>query len=362
MRIGIVGLPQSGKTTLFTALTHATIDEKHSPQSGKDVNHSIVKVPDSRLEWLNTLYPTAKKTQATVEYWDVAGLSKGSTKQQGFQDRFLANLKNIDALLCVLRFFTDESVPHPETTVDPKRDLSIIEDEFLLSDLSILENRVERLSTELKKIKNPERQKELELLQKCLAAVESEIPLRELDFSEHEQKMLRGFQFLTAKPMLIVLNIGDADLEREDEIKQQCAWGVGKKKKLDCISAKLEKEISQLPDEDRKIFQQELGIKEPGLNKVIRDSYSLLGLISFLTAGEKEVRAWTIKARTRAQIAAGAIHSDIERGFIRAEVVDYITLNELGTFLKCKEQGKLRLEGKDYIVQDGDVITFRFNV
>lgn len=362
MRIGIIGLPQSGKTTLFTALTTTSAVSDHTFHGSKEAHLSIVKVPDQRLNWLHALYPTAKKTEATVEYLDMVGLARGSTRQKGFQERFLGNLKNIDALLCVLRWFKNDAVPHPESNIDPTRDLAIIEDEFFLSDMAILENRIERLTTELRKAKDVERQSELQLLKKCLAALESEEPLRELDFTAAEDKILRGFQFLTAKPMLIVLNIGEEDLSREEEILREYSELGGRNKLVNCISAKLEMEISQLPAEDKESFQKELGIREPGLNKMIRDSYRLLGLVSFFTAGEKEVRAWTIKQRTRAQVAAGTIHSDMERGFIRAEVVAYDTLKELGSFAKCKEQGKLRLEGKEYLVQDGDVITFRFNV
>ncbi len=364
MQIGIIGLDQAGKTTLFSALTQSS--GGIPPSSGKkDANLSIVKVPDQRLDRLYELYPTAKKVQADIEYLDVGGLAKGATQRKGFQEQFLANLRNVDALLCVLRVFENDAVPHSEGSIDPRRDWRIIEEEFLFSDMSILDNRIQRLDKEIKKIKDQDKQQELELdlLNKCLAALEEEKPLRELALSESEEKALRGYQFLTAKPILLVLNISEDDLEKETEIlKEYSDLSAGENKALVTLSANLEMEIAQLPEEDKASFQEELGIKEPALNKMISNSYELLGLIPFLTAGEKEVRAWTIRKNTRAQDAAGAIHSDIQRGFIRAEVVDFVTLSELGSLVKCKEKGVLRLEGKDYIVQDGDVITFRFNV
>jgi GTP-binding protein YchF len=363
MRIGIVGLPQSGKTTLFNALTKSAVETGISGGSKREASHCIVKVPDSRLDTLQQLTGKEKKVPATIEYIDVAGLEKGSTQRKGFQEQFLANLRNVDALLCLLRFFQDESIPHPEGSLDAKRDLAIIEEEFLFSDMTILEGRIQKLESELKKLKSEEHQRELDLLQKCLQSLESNKPLREIDFSQEEEKSLRGFQFLTAKPILIVFNIGEEDLGREDELKERFReLKQGEKKELVCISAKLEMEISQLSDEDGEIFRKEMGITESALNKVIRSSYELLGLLSYFTVGQHEVRAWTIKQGIHAQAAAGAVHSDMERGFIRAEVVDFDTFMRLGSFAKCKDQGLLRLEGKDYIVQDGDIITFRFHV
>ncbi len=361
MQIGIIGLPQSGKTTLFNALTKSSAEIAHP---GKKAAHvAIVKVPDVRLDWLHTLYPTAKKTPTTIEYVDVAGLEKGSTQRKGFQEQFLANVRNVDALLVVLRAFKNDAVPHPEGSRDPVRDLSIIEDEFFLSDMMIMEGRIERLSSEIKKFKSEEKQRELEMLQLCFSNLVKGTPLRALEFSEAEGKRIRGFQFLTAKPMLLVLNIGEEQIGRESQIKEEYArLAKGKQTVLEVISAELEMEIAQLAENEKETFQKELGITEPALNKVIRRSYELLNLISFLTCSEKEVRAWTIRQGTRAQPAAGAIHTDMERGFIRAEVVHFDTLKKLGSFAKCKEQGVLRLEGKEYVVQDGDVILFRFNI
>lgn len=363
MRIGIVGLPQSGKTTLFNALTKSSTETGFSAGGKRETHLGIVKVPDSRLDILHALTGKEKKISATIEYVDVAGLEKGSTQRKGFQEQFLGNLRNVDALLCILRHFKNEAVPHPEVNINPKRDLRIIEEEFLLSDLAILEGRIQKLESEIKKTKSEVHQRELELLKRCFHALELPEPLRELDFTQEEEKFLRGFQFLTAKPIMIVLNIGEEDISKELEIKQEFRdLVVGKKRDLVCLSVKLEMEIAQLSADDAETFRKEMGLSEAALSRVIRSSYELLGLISFFTVGQHEVRAWTIKYGTPAQRAAGAVHSDMERGFIRAEVVDFNTLEKLGTLSKCKDQGLLRLEGKDYIVQDGDVITFRFNV
>lgn len=363
MRIGIIGLPQSGKTTLFTALTASSTAPTTTRFDKKEAHLSIVKVPDPRLDRLHELYSQAKSVPATIEYLDVGGLAKGSTQRSGFQEQFLSKLRNVDALLCVLRNFSDEAVPHPEGTIDPKSDLLTIETEFFLSDMAILEGRIDRLGSELKKTKNEQGQRELTVLQKCLDSLESETPLRELNFNPSEQKIIKGFQFLTAKPMLLIINIDEKEVSDDEEIRRAFAGIVkGKNIVLDCVSAKLEMEIAQLPEDEKELFQKEMGITEPALHKLIRDSYDLLGLISFFTAGDKEVRAWTIKKNTRAQSAAGAIHTDMERGFIRAEVVDFDTLSQLGSLVKCKEKGLLRLEGKEYTIKDGDVVTFRFNV
>ena len=363
MHFGIIGLPQCGKTRLFSALTD-TSPELSRPHTGRKPGQlSTVKVPDPRLDDLHNLYPMTKKVHATIEYSDVIGLSKGSTQRRGFQEQFLGNLRNADALLCVLRSFENASVPHPEGETDPKRDLAIIEGEFLLSDMSILENRIARVSSDVKKVKDDRLKEELRLLERCLSSIESEMALRELDFSASEEKLVRGFQFLTAKPILIVLNVNENQVGEEQAIIEEFSqFASGRKKVVECISAELEAEIAQISEEERETFQKEMGIAEPALNKMVRNSYSLLGLISFFTVSDKEVRAWTIERGTPAQTAAGAVHSDMERGFIRAEVVDFETLSKLGSLSKCKEHGVLRLEGKDYKVKDGDVITFRFNV
>ncbi len=363
MKTGIIGLEQSGKTTLFHALTNTGSEHSGDSRGRRESNISTIKVPDQRLDRLHEIFPSAKKVEAAIEFLDVGGLSKGSTQRKGFQEQFLASVRNVDAVVCVLRQFEDEMVPHSEGNVDAARDWAIIEDEFLFSDMAVIENRITKLEKDVKKIKDEAKRSELEVLRKCSAALEAEQPLRELDFDEEEARILRGFQFLTAKPILIVLNVGEEelsnDLEKAEPWKTKAA---GKNVEVVTLSAKIEMEIAQLSEDDKIVFQEELGIEEPALNKMIRHSYELLGLIPFFTAGDKEVRAWTIRKHTRAQVAAGEIHSDIERGFIRAEVVEFEKLSEAGSFAKCKDLGVLRLEGKDYIVQDGDVITYRFNV
>jgi GTP-binding protein YchF len=362
MKIGITGLAQSGKTTLFHGLT-STPEEAHPAHGKRDAHFGIVQVPDERLDRIHELYPGTEKVDATIEYVDIAGFVRGSARQKGFEEKVLANLRNVDALLLVLRLFENDAVPHPEERIDPSRDLGIIEDELLFSDMAIIENRIQRLHNELLKMKDPVRQAELAVLEKCQVHIENESPLRELQLTDEEEKAIRGFQFLTAKPILLVLNIGEEAISAEAALLQE--WreiAAGSKKKMVALSVHLEMEIAQLAVADRMAFQEEMGIKEPALFKMIRHSYDLVGLMSFFTVGDKEVRAWTIKKDTRAQLAAGAIHSDMERGFIRAEVVDFEVLSELGSLAKCKEKGVLRLEGKEYIVKDGDVITFRFNV
>jgi len=281
MKIGIVGLSQSGKSTLFNALT-STMSDLHAHSGKRDAHISIVKVPDARLDRLYELYPTAKKTNATIEYVDVGGLGKGATQRKGFQEQFLANLRNVDALCCILRCFKNEAVPHDEGSIDPARDWRIIEDEFLFSDMAILENRIERLSSEVKKLKDALKQKELEVLQKCSAALEEEKPIRELDLSDEEEKLIRGFQFLTQKPILLVFNIGEDEIDTEAELLQQNATiAEGKNRIPVVLSANLEMEIAQLPDDDKSVFQEEMGIVEPALNKMIRHCYDLLGLMSY---------------------------------------------------------------------------------
>lgn len=359
MEVGIVGLPVSGKTTLFSTLTGQDADAAYG--GGKiEVHRGIVKVPDARLDKLTDIFNPKKKVPATIEYIEVGGMESDGSQGKGFDSQFLQVLKNTAALCVVIRAFENEFYPHPAGSIDVERDFSTVESEFLLSDLAIVENRIERLEKQLKKVKDERDQKELELLQRCLEILEAETPLRETEFSEEEGTMLRGFQFLTAKPLVVVINISEGDIVNEKAF----AAKIPQKSNVTVIAmcAKAEQEISQLEEDDRLMFQEELGIEEPALSKLIRTSYDLLGLISFFTVGEDECRAWTIRNGTLAQKAAGAIHSDLERGFIRAEVIDYDDFMELGTLAKCREKGVLRLEGKTYPVKDGDIITVRFNV
>ncbi len=362
MEIGIIGLPYSGKTTLFATLTGLETDTSHF--GGKiEVHRGVVKVPDERLDRLTEIFKPKKQVNATIQYVEVGGLEKEAAHGKGFDPQFLAVLKNSDALCLVVRAFEDEMYPHPEGRIDPLRDVHIVEAEFLLSDLSIVENRIKRLEKQAKSTKNEEDLRELELLQRCQHALEEETPLRELDFTPEEELKLRGFQFLTAKPLLIVVNYGENDIEREEEILSPLADYQNKPRvTVTGLCAKVEYEISQLDPQDREIFLRDLGIREPALPKLIRKSYELLGLISFFTVGDDECRAWTIRKGTTAQKAAGVIHSDLEKGFIRAEVVHFNDFITVGNLAKCREKGFLKLEGKEYVVRDGDIITVRFNV
>lgn len=362
MEVGIVGLPLSGKTTLFSTLTGQTLQTAHV--SGKiEVHRGIVKVPDARLDRLTEIFKPRKQVNATIEYIEVGGIEKDAGREKGFDSQMLQVLKNTSALCVVVRDFENELYPHPEGSVDPVRDFRTIETEFLLSDLAIVENRIERLEKQLLKEKSEKGRQELELMKKCLGWLEAEKPLRELSFSEAEELLLRGYQFLSAKPIVVVLNISEGDIAREKEILAELA-PVFQKPGIEVVAlcAKIEQEISQLDESDAREFLKDLGIEEPALPKLIKASFNLLGLISFFTVGEDECRAWTIRKGTTVQTAAGVIHSDMERGFIRAEVVSYEDFIQFGSLARCREKGLLRLEGKQYQVRDGDIVTIRFNV
>jgi len=363
MQMGIVGLSLSGKTTLFNALTRAHADRLHHGGAKREAHHGVVKVPEPRLAELQRIFQRERVVPTTVEYVDSAGFEKGVSEKGGFPEQFLAQLRTVDALLVVLRLFENPAVPHPEGSIDPVRDFQIVQSEFLLSDYAIVESRVEKLTKTLAKTKREEEERQLVLLERCLAALEQEHPLRELEFSPEEAKHLRGYQFLTAKPLLIVLNIGEQEIGHESEVEQQfAALRPSPQGGLLAVCAEMEMEIAQLSEDDARVFREDLGMREPALERLIRCSYELLGLISFFTTEGNEVRAWTLRRGTPARAAAGTVHTDMERGFIRAEVAHYDDLIRCGSVAKCRDQGLLRLEGKDYIVQDGDVITFRFKV
>ena len=357
MEVGIVGLPVSGKTTLFATLTGQPADAAFG--GGKvEVHRGVVKVPDERLDKLTAIFNPKKKVPATIEYIEVGGMDSDQSK--GFDAQFLQVLKNTAALCVVIRAFEDTFHPHPAGKVDPQRDIQTVEAEFLLSDLAIVENRIERLQKQVQKAKDDQKLRELALLKRCQEILEQESPLREHAFTEEEKTMLRGFQFLSAKPVVLVLNINEADIAQAAEIAARHAEKPNVR--VIALCGKAEAEIAQLEEEDRAMFLEELGIVEPALNKLIRTSFELLGLISFFTVGEDECRAWTIRQDTAAPGAAGAIHTDMERGFIRAEVVHYEDFMTHQTLAKCRDHGVLRLEGKNYIVKDGDIMNIRFNV
>jgi GTP-binding protein YchF len=358
LRAGLIGFPSSGKTSLFQLLTSL----KDAPARGgkADANVGVARVPDERLDEMTALFNPRKRVPATVEFADIAGAAGAKAGAQALLD--VAPFRNADALLHVVRMFRDPSVPHPAGSVDAARDVRAMEDEVILADLGVAERRLERLERDIKKTNTPELRKEQEILQRCRAALEAGKPLRALELAADDAKRLRGFQFLSAKPLLIVLNLDEADLARaQDAVKLAGIedFLTGAATRAVPICAKIELEIAQLDEGDRAAFMADLGLHESGLDRVIRASYDLLGYISFFTVGEDECRAWSIPRDTPAVLAAGEIHRDISRGFIRAEVVRYEHLLARRTLAACRDHGELRLEGKEYIVLDGDVINFR---
>ena len=355
LRAGLIGLPSSGKTTLFELLTK--VHEAPRTHGKAEANVGISKVPDARLDQLTAMFNPKKRVPATVEFADMAA-GRGDAKS--LVD--VVAYRNADALLHVVRAFRDASVPHPNTTVDPVRDARLVEDELILADLVSVEKRLERLEKDLKKNPSPELKAEQALLVRGKETLDGGRALRTLGLSPEDTRRLRGFQFLSAKPLLVVVNLDEADLAHADSaadhiglgafLKETGAAAVG-------VCARIELEISQLEATDAAAFMADLGLTQSGLDRVIRAAYDLLGYMSFFTVGEDECRAWSIPKNTRAQDAAGAIHTDIQRGFIRAEVVHCDTLLSRGSLAGCRDHGELRLEGKDYIVQDGDTINFR---
>lgn len=356
MELGILGLPKVGKTTLFNTLT-ASHEATDKFAASAETHMGVAQVPDPRLEKLRELFHPKKYTPATVSYVDIPGIRKG----EGAESLNLAKLKEMDALVHVVRAFADEELLHSEGSVDPARDVETLDLELILADMDVAGRRLERLDKAVKRGPSPEEKKEHELLStKVLPALEAETPLREVEIDPDEEKRLRGFQFLSAKPMLVVVNVDEDRVAEADP----ASLGITLRPSTQAvvISAPIEQEIAGLPPEEQAEFLGDLGLAEPSLDRLIRASFELLGLIAFFTVGEDEVRAWTLRRGTRARAAGGAIHSDIERGFIRAEVVPWDELLRLGSLAKCREVGVLRLEGKEYEVKDGDVCHFRFNV
>jgi len=362
MKIGIVGLPFVGKTSVFNALTHAQA-ETGAYSVHKKSNISSVKVPDGRPYALAEVFRPKKVTPTSIDYVDVAGVSKSDAEHSGLETSVIAELRDADALAHVVRLFEDDTVPHVEGSIDAQRDIETIDLELLLADLQIVERRLERLSKEIKLKKAPDLEQERAVLTRCKAALEADTPLRALTLSPDDEKIIKGYRFLTQKPLLIILNIGEDQIEHADACRQRFeAYAHRPKTALIALSARLEMEIAQLDPPDAEVFMAEMGLKATALTQVIQTSHRLLGLITFLTGGPNEVRAWTLRTGMTALDAATAIHTDLARGFIRAETIRWSDLVACGSVAKAREKGLLRLEGKEYVVQDGDVLTIRFNV
>ena len=366
MEIGIVGLPKSGKTTVFNALTKGEARTGAYASTDAAPNIGVVKVPDPRLDRLTELLRPKRTVPAEVIYIDIAAPAKGFGKGEGPGGQYLARLSAVDALVHIVRAFEDERVPHSEGSVDPERDIAAMNLEIAFSDIGIIDRRLQRLKDSLKGARAQEREqiaREQNLLSKLKDVLENDIPVREQELSQQELKEIENFQFLTAKPMLLLLNIGEDQIPEADELETEYQ---GRYRRPNCevaaLCGQLEMELAQLDDDEAVEFRSSLGLVESGLDRMIRLSYGLLGLISFFTTASEEVRAWTIRRDTTAQRAAGKVHTDMERGFIRAEVVNYNDLDKCGNMADVKKQGLLRLEGKNYIVKDGDVLTVLFNV
>ena len=365
MKLGILGLPNVGKSTLFNSLTKAGAESANYPFCTIDPNVGVVPVPDERLKLLGDMYSSKKVTPAVIEFVDIAGLVKGASKGEGLGNQFLANVRECDALIHVVRCFEDANVVHVDGSVDPARDIETINLELIFADLEVLERRMSRVGRSARNDKDAAA--ELAMMQRLKAYLEEGRPAIGFELkNETEAALFAEYNLLTAKPVIFAANVAEDDAADDGannpHVQAVRALAEQSGSEVFVVCAQIEEEIAELDDDEKQMFLEDLGLKESGLDKLIRASYSLLGLMSFLTAGEKETRAWTIRKGTKAPQAAGKIHTDFERGFIRAEVVNYKDLLECGSLSAAKEKGIVRLEGKEYVVQDGDVILFRFNV
>ncbi|GGP11388.1 redox-regulated ATPase YchF [Oceanobacillus neutriphilus] len=361
---GIVGLPNVGKSTLFNAITQAGAEAANYPFATIDPNVGIVEVPDERLNKLTELVKPKKTVPTAFEFTDIAGIVKGASKGEGLGNQFLSHIRQVDAICQVVRCFEDENITHVSGKVDPIDDIEIINLELILADLESVNKRFHRVE-KLARQKDKDALVECELLNKIKEGLESDLPVRALEFTEEQEKTVKGLHLLTSKPTLYVANVSEdevADPDSNENVQKVKEYAANENAEVIVICARIEEEIAELEPEEKEEFLEDLGISESGLDKLIKASYNLLGLATYFTAGEQEVRAWTFRQGIKAPQAAGIIHTDFERGFIRAETVSYGDLVDAGNMATARERGKVRLEGKEYIVQDGDVIHFRFNV
>ncbi len=361
---GIIGLPNVGKSTLFNAITKKNILAANYPFATIDPNVGIVTVPDQRLEVLEKMYVPERLIPTSYEFTDIAGLVKGASLGEGLGNKFLSHIREVDAICEVVRCFEDGNIIHVEGNVDPVRDIEIINLELTMADLEIIDSRIDKVEKKARTNKDKETLEEIAILKKAKEALEKNIPLRLVDFTDEEKLVLKSYNFLTIKPMIYLANISEEDLTLEDHpyVKKVEEYAAKEQAITIKICAKVESELSELNDDDKAEMLEALGIKESGLDQLIKATYTLLGLATYFTVGSDEVRAWTFRRGMNAKECAGIIHSDFEKGFIRAEVMSYDDLVTYGSELKVRENGKARLEGKDYLMQDGDICHFRFNV
>jgi len=364
LKAGIVGLPNVGKSTLFNAITKKNILAANYPFATIDPNVGIVTVPDVRMEVLNEMYIPERLIPTTYEFTDIAGLVKGASLGEGLGNKFLSHIREVDAIVEVVRCFDDENIIHVDASVDPIRDIEIINVELILSDLEIITNRLSKISKKALTNKDKDSLKEVSVLEKTKNALEQNIPARKVVYEKDELDYLSSFNLITLKPIIYVANVKEIDIHNKgnEYVNKVIDYAKNENSEVIMICAKIESELSELNDDEKELFLSELEIDESGLDKLIRATYSLLGLATFFTVGSDEVRAWTFKKGMKAKECAGIIHSDFEKGFIRAETMSYEDLVNYGTETKVKERGRVRLEGKDYLMQDGDICYFRFNV